>query len=100
MTEPSGPGDTDAGSTYRLQQDGISWRETGGEIVVLDMRGSVYFGLNATGSVLWKALQRSTSRGDLVAELVASAPVGPATAAADVDAFLAHLQREGLLVRT
>jgi hypothetical protein len=86
-------------ATYRVKDDGLGWRESGGQIVVLDLHGSVYFGLNATASRLWKVLAHSVSRADLIAELVAGASVEEARAAADVDAFLADLERNDLLVK-
>ena len=76
---------------------GVAWRETGGEIVVLDLDGSVYFGVNGTGALLWKRLVDGADAAELSDVLVQAAQVPPARAAADVDAFLAELRRHGLL---
>lgn len=86
-------------TAYRLREDGVSWRETDGEVVVLDVDGSVYFGLNRSATHLWKRLAGSASHLDLVSELRSRASVEQARAASDVDAFLADLLRHGLLVR-
>ena len=76
---------------------GVAWRETGGEIVVLDVAGSVYFGLNGSGAALWKRLADGAGRDDLTAALMAQGPVPEDRAIADVEAFLDELRRHGLL---
>ncbi|WP_375499242.1 PqqD family protein [uncultured Jatrophihabitans sp.] len=78
----------------------VAWRETGGEIVVLDLAGSVYFGLNGMGAELWKTLLAGSSRAELTAQLSRRAGrVGPQLQV-DVDQFLADLDEHGLLRRT
>lgn len=86
--------------TYWVGGPGVAWRETGGEIVVLDVDGSVYFGLNGTAAGLWKRLAADgASRGDLTDQLLAGAPVDGPRAESDVESFLADLDRFGLLHR-
>jgi hypothetical protein len=77
----------------------VAWRETGGEIVILDLTGAVYFGLNGTGAQLWKQLIDGASREDLVANLTVRTPQDSPRVASDVDAFLAELDHCGLLRR-
>lgn len=88
---------TEITETYTVGGPGVAWRETGGEIVILDVTGSVYFGLNARGAQLWKRLATGAGRAELTAVLTAATPVAPERAAGDVDAFLADLDRHGLL---
>ena len=83
--------------TYTVGGPGVAWRETGGEIVVLDLDGSVYFGLNGTGAVLWKRLVDGADGADLAALLVHDFAVPAPRAAADVEAFLDDLRQHGLL---
>jgi hypothetical protein len=80
-----------------LAADRLAWRETGEEVVVLDLQGSVYFGLNASAAPLWTMLARGTTREELVARLLADQQVDRDRAAADVDAFLAALVAHGFV---
>jgi len=83
--------------TYRVGGPSVAWRETGDEIVVLDIVGSAYFGLNRPAAQLWKRLTAGASCADLTAALMATASVGQERAWADVGTFLAELGRYGLL---
>jgi hypothetical protein len=91
MTSDAGPG------TLRAGGPAVAWRETGQEIVVLDLQGSVYFGLNPTAARLWKLLVQGTSRDELSRRLRTEHGISRERADADVDAFLEMLDREGLL---
>jgi hypothetical protein len=93
------PAHTDGG-TERLYVGGpgVAWRETAGEIVVLDLEGSVYFGLNGTAASLWRRLTSTASRADLIA-LLHNLGADASQAARDVDDFLAELARFSLLGR-
>lgn len=77
--------------------DRLAWRQTGEEVVVLDLQGSVYFGLNASAAPLWTMLARGATRGELVARLLADQQVDRDRAAADVDAFLTALVAQGFV---
>lgn len=81
----------------RLRSDGVPWREVEGEVVALDLETSSYFAVNKTGAVLWPALRQGATRGELVARLSASFGVDQATAAEDLEVFLASLREHGLL---
>lgn len=78
----------------------VAWREAGGEIVILDLSGAVYFGLNATGAQLWKRLIDGASRADLVDQLSRQTDRDGRQWHADIDEFLADLEHYGLLRRT
>ena len=91
-------GHADEAEQLHVGGPGVAWRETAGEIVVLDLEGSVYFGLNGTGASLWRRLTSTASRADLVEEL-RSLGADADQAAHDVDDFLAELARHGLLGR-
>jgi hypothetical protein len=82
----------------RLRREDLEWREVHGEIVAIDMRGSVYFTLNRTGAELWPALSEGATRDKLVDRLSKSFGVDEATAARDVDAFVESLRERKLLL--
>jgi hypothetical protein len=67
------------------------------ETVILDLRSSTYFSTNATGTVLWRELERGTTRAQLIRALLNEFEVGEERAAADVDAFVAACRQRGLL---
>ena len=85
--------------TYAVRGEGVTWRETGGEVVILDEDASVYFGLNASGVHLWRLLTTGASRASLVAALMSRSPVDEVRARTDVDALLAALDTYRLLER-
>lgn len=75
----------------RLRLHDLAWQELDDEIVVLDLRGSAYFRLNNSGSLLWRRLIDGGERADLEAVLIEQYELDPGQAASDVDAFLAQL---------
>ncbi|MFE0589815.1 PqqD family protein [Micromonospora echinospora] len=88
---------TRADRPYRVAQDRVVWREAGDETVVLDTTASVYFGLDRSGTVLWRRLAAGADLADLVAALTADAPVDAVRATADVAAFVDALREHGLI---
>jgi hypothetical protein len=85
-------------SEIRLRTDGIEWREVEGEIVALELESSSYLAANPTATTLWSALVEGTTREALVRTVVEQYAVEEAVAGRDVDAFLAQLREQGLLV--
>lgn len=81
----------------RLRTDDLEWREVHGEVVAIDLKGSVYFTLNRTGAELWPALSEGATREQLVERLCARFGVDEETAGRDVDAFLEMLRERELL---
>ena len=86
-------------SELRLRADRLHWLETDGEVVALDEQSLVYLNANPTGAVLWQTLAKGATREELIRGLVAEFEVNEATAAVDVDRFLADLDARGLLER-
>lgn len=84
-------------TAYRTRGSGVAWRETSGEIVILDLDSSFYFGLNSTGARLWRTLADGATRSQLVDQLLASGAGDQRTAGEHVDAFLDALADEGLI---
>lgn len=85
-------------ATFRLRQDAVEWRRLDGEIVALDLRRSLYLSINRTGVALWEALAQGATNRRLEEILVAEHRIDRQTAARDVDAFLADLREQELLV--
>jgi hypothetical protein len=81
----------------RRREDGVVWRELEGEVILLDLRSSMYFTLNDTGRLLWDALARPSTFASLSNSIVEAYGVADAQAAADVQAFLADLVEHELL---
>jgi hypothetical protein len=82
----------------RLRPDAADWREVDGQVVGLLADSFSHVTINASGAVLWRALDRGASRDELVGALVATYPLDRAQAERDVDAFIAGLRKRGLLV--
>ncbi|MGI8792291.1 MAG: PqqD family protein [Acidimicrobiales bacterium] len=85
--EPNEPND----AVHRLDPTASEWRLVDDEVIALDLRTSGYIALNATGAVLWQALADGATTNSLVTALTDAFTVDAATAAADVDTFLAEM---------
>jgi hypothetical protein len=88
----------DENRLLRLNADRVTWRRVGDELVVLDLVGSAYLSVNDTGAAVWDLLDGGAARADLVAALLEAFEVDEATAASDIDEFIADLAGRGLLV--
>ena len=71
--------------------------EVGDERVVLQTKSGQYLGMNPVGAFIWDLLATPLKSSELVQEVVARYDVAPATAQADVDAFIADLSTAGLI---
>ncbi|HUB74871.1 MAG TPA: PqqD family protein [Solirubrobacteraceae bacterium] len=80
----------------RLRPD-VVWREIDGEIVLLDLDGSAYFSVSASGAALWPALVAGASTDELASVLSETFALERERAEHDVRAFLQALAGEGLL---
>ena len=81
----------------KLRDDALEWRALEGEVIALDNATRRYLATNPSGTVLWEALAEGATREDLVAALRGRFDVDEATAARDVDAFVAAVRSENLL---
>ena len=89
------------GTTVKLKEEFLL-RQVADNWVVLPVgQTSVDFNgmltLNESGALLWKALEQGGDRENLAEALLEEYDVDRATALADVDEFLAKLQRAGCL---
>ena len=82
----------------RVSPDALS-RELEGEILVLDLRTSQYFGMSGTAARIWQLIEAGETREPILTALGAEFDGQPGAIAADFDAFVADLLSRGLLVR-
>ena len=82
----------------RLRDEGLSWQEIDGELVILDLKTSAYLTTNKSGAFLAKLLVEDRHPDELVDALVEQYRIDRHRAAADADAFVQELRRKGLLV--
>ncbi len=87
----------DRTTSYRIAPH-VMFEELGHEIVLLDMEKGMYFGLNATGKLIWQELRQGASVEQLAARLAELAE-DRARVEVDLRAFLADLDKRGLITR-
>ena len=68
-----------------------------GEVVLLELRSGVYYGLNASGSVIWKLIQKETTVGQILETLLKKYDVAPDRCERDLCALLQDLCAAGLI---
>ena len=73
-------------------------RDVDGEMVLLDLVGEQYYGLNEVGALIVGKLT-TTPRESAMVALRAQLVVDPAVLQADVDALIGQLVAKGLLIR-
>lgn len=78
----------------------VVWREVGEEIVVLDLRTSMYWVLNGSAAVLWMALTDWATTEALVERLVDEFGIDAEAATTDVSKFLSSCEAQHFLDRT
>lgn len=85
------------GEQLKLREGAVAWQEIDGETVLLDLEHSRYLGVNASGTLVWRALAAGTTRGQLVAQLQREFGISEAQAGGDVDSFIAGCADRNLL---
>lgn len=74
-------------------------RELAGEILVLDLRTSLYFGMTDVAARIWQLVEQQQPRDAMIDTLASEFDADRGVIAAEVDAFVEDLLRRGLLVR-
>jgi hypothetical protein len=85
------------GEELKLREGGVAWQEVDGETVLLDLEHSRYLGVNAAGTLLWRALAAGTTHDELVAQLKQEFGISEVQACGDVDSFIADCADRNLL---
>jgi hypothetical protein len=73
-------------------------RELNGEVLILDLRSSQYFGLTGTGARVWQLIEEGRTPASAAAALAEEFAGDPEAIADDVRGFVAQLVERGLLV--
>lgn len=71
-----------------------------GEVIILGLDDSMYYGLSATGARIWELVQVRRTVGEILTTLTDEFDVDRQRAAADLDALLADLHVRGLVAIT
>lgn len=87
----------DTQQRYRLRQEELVWRTVEDETVILDLRKSNYFALNASAGFLWQRLEDGSSESELVDTLVGAFDLDEAAAIVDVREFITGCVGRGLV---
>jgi len=69
---------------YALSKNYL-WKEVGDQVVILHFESGRYFSLNATGSLIWRAVLEDVALDQIAEQLCAEFDVDPETAAQDVE---------------
>lgn len=92
---------SDDRSTWRASPDAVGTELEDGSVVLLQLGTKLYFTLNPTSALLWRALSDAPATAEQLSHaLRAQFEVDAETAARDVQALLARLLAEGLVTRS
>jgi hypothetical protein len=97
MKLPQSIGRRMATDELKLRQDGLSWRQVGDEVIVLDLRSNAYLSINQTGIALWEMLVDGSTPATMAEHLMSEFGVEEARARLDVDSFVTMLGERDLL---
>jgi Coenzyme PQQ synthesis protein D (PqqD) len=84
---------------YRANTEKVVWRIVDGEAVLVHADTSAYYGLNATATCIWETLvSAAVTREEISRRLSARYDTDADALLADVDAFLAAVGTESLIM--
>ena len=87
------------GDRFELRDD-LVVEEIDDDVVVLDLDGNQYFGLNEVGWIIWRALDETEETfGDIVDDIVEAFDIEEERARGDAAAFIEQLLDAGLARR-
>jgi hypothetical protein len=75
----------------------VSYRDVGGETVLLNLSTGVYYGLNEVGAFIWQRLDGKHTLDDLVRSVCSAYAVDRERALADVRRLVEELLNAGLI---
>jgi hypothetical protein len=67
------------------------------ETILMSIEAGAYYGLEGPARSIWAKLETPMTFSALIASMVKEYEVSPQQCASDLEPFLAHLEREGLL---
>tara|TARA_R110000868_G_scaffold156707_4_gene383773 strand:- start:11677 stop:12006 length:330 start_codon:yes stop_codon:yes gene_type:complete len=92
------PVSTDFDNKAYAVADGVSWTETGGDLVLFESKNGAYVGLNPTSSAIWRALIQGCSADEIVEKLVEQFNAETEILNQDVAQFLDQMVSRGLVL--
>ena len=84
-------------STFIKKADHQVSCELDGEVVILDLKTSVYFGLNRVGAAIWEALNEPKTAADICTVIYEKYDVDESQCQEDVIDLLSNLENVGLI---
>ena len=84
---------------FRCRKGGVFAAEVDGHIVMMDANAGEYFGLNTLGAFVWELLETPLSRDEIVKVILEEFDVSVDQCKADIERFLEHGIRVGLIVQ-
>ncbi|MBI2160000.1 MAG: PqqD family protein [Candidatus Rokubacteria bacterium] len=84
------------GSHVRIRED-VVFRELQGEMVLLNLKTGVYFGLDPVGTRIWHLMQEPRSLQEILDALVGEYEVARARCQADLLTFVTRLREKELI---
>jgi hypothetical protein len=73
------------------------WQELGDEVVILDVAGGAYYGLNCVGSRVWRMLQKPHTVAEVRGALLAEFDVDAERCVRELSELLGRLAERGLI---
>ena len=86
----------DAATRFRKSEHQVSCN-LDNEVAILDLKASLYFGLNDVGAHIWQFLDEPRSVDVICRSVAEQFDIGPAACHADVSKFLSDMQQAGLI---
>jgi hypothetical protein len=87
-------------TSFRIRENGVTHENIDGEVIAVDLTTGCYFSLTGVAAEVWTMLSTPAPVDGIAAALRARYPDCPADAERHVAAFLADLERRGLVSRT
>ena len=87
---------TDKEGVFR-HADNVAWRQSGKEVILLDLNSSEYFSLNEIGALIWEGLCARHPVPKIVDAVCGKFEAEPAQVTKDVNALIQQLLKKKLL---
>ena len=84
----------------RLKSEGITWQDVAGQVVVLDLRSSLYLELNTSASLLFVTLVGGADSDQLESVLQNTFGITLEVARRDVEAFVRSMRDHDLVTES
>lgn len=84
-------------NTVLKAREHVLWREIDGEIVLLDTKKGLYYGIEGTGVVIWKQLQETVTFQHIIDAVMNEVDAKKETLTNDIRRFSEKLMKAGLI---